>query len=252
MKSWFEIMKELYDEAKERGLWEKIRALLRGRKRILLLGASGAGKTQFVESIADALTDRLSPIQRTVAVEKRKAIIHDYPFLMLDTPGQRMDEAKRKKAITEAIGTGVEGIINVVCWGYHEADEADRSKAIPSKGNLIAKPDYLKERRDIELELLSEWVPWVDAGVSNWILTLLTKADLWWPDNDNAIRRYYEDGEYATIIRPTAISHSVVPYCSVIEPFYGTRTGGRFGDHQRAALRHHLLETLVRMSGIER
>ena len=177
--------------------------------------------------------------------------IEKTPFVLVDTPGQVLDEAKRKKAITDAIRDKVEGIINVVCYGYHEAEEAGSADAVPKSSRKIAKEPYLKRRQKVELDLLAEWVPAIDEKTANWILTIVTKADLWWPDTDSEVRKAYQEGEYADEFADFSDKHYVLPYCSVIEPFYGTRTSGLFGDHHRSVLRENLLQTILRLSGVE-
>lgn len=236
--------------AKELGLWDKVRFALTKRKKVLVLGASGSGKTQFVHSLHQPLANPLQMYQRTVTAHKRQLVVEDHPFVLIDTPGQRFDVAKRKRAITEAIQTRVEGIINVTCYGYHVADEADSTDAVAERGPAIAKAGYLRERRAVELDLLSEWVPHVDETVTSWVLTVVTKADLWWPDDGREIRDYYEQGTYAEVLGPLRTYHSVVPYCSVIEPFYGSRTSGRFGDQYRLGLHANLIETLARLAEV--
>jgi hypothetical protein len=184
-------------------------------------------------------------------VNKKKIVIDEYPFLVYDTPGQLLDEAKRKQAIMRAVRGGFEGIINVACFGFHEAAEAgNRKSAAYEKGPHLAKGDYLQARRKVEIELLSEWAPLVDEVAVKWVLTVVTKADLWWPDTNDHIKDHYENGPYAAVLDDVTDVHSVVPFCSVIEPFYGTRTGGRFGDRERVALRGHLLDTLLQLSGV--
>jgi hypothetical protein len=130
-------------------------------------------------------------MQRTIAVTQKSIPLAGHPFVLIDTPGQLLDEAKRKKAIQDAVRTGVEGVINVVCFGYHEADEADQKAAIPEKGGHIARAEFLKARRQVELDLLAEWVPQMDATVTKWVLTLATKGDLWWNEYQR-VKEYYE------------------------------------------------------------
>ena len=252
MSMWIDLAKGTYDAGKEFGLWKKLRQKLRRKKRILILGASGVGKTQFVHSLIAPLSARLTPLHRTVAVQHRDVVIDEYPFVLVDTPGQRQDDAKRKVAIQGVIRGGVSGIINITCFGYHEAQESGLAKdAVQVRGPGIAKSDYLESRRHAELELLPEWVPLIDQTMVPWILTLVTKADLWWPDDTGRIKKYYEDREYAETLQHLRAIHSVLPYCSVIEPFYGSKTSARFGDSDRVALRGHFLETLLRLTGVK-
>jgi hypothetical protein len=109
----------------------------------------------------------------------------------------------------------------------------------------------LKERRNIELALLSEWVPLLSGKETRWVLTLVSKADLWWPEREQ-VEAYYGQGEYAAKLLDLKKIHSVASYCSVISAFYGTRTSGYFGDPERAQVRKHLLESMIRLTGVER
>ena len=251
MSLWVEIPVGAYKIGKELGLWERFLNAFKKKRKILVLGASGAGKSQFVASLTPKLPFSLPSQPRTVDVHKKRAKIDKTPFILVDTPGQLHDEAKRKKAISDSIRDGVEGIINVVCYGYHEDEEARSAFAKPKSTNSIANKPYLRCRRKVELEQLAEWVPIIDRQTSKWILTIVTKADLWWPDTENEVSETYQTGEYAEKFGDFSIIHHVLPYCSVIEPFYGTKTSGVFGDHHRTVLRENLFKTILRLSGVE-
>jgi energy-coupling factor transporter ATP-binding protein EcfA2 len=238
-----------YKIAKEAGLLKSLSSFFRKKRKILLLGATGTGKSQFFDSIDDALSSRLTHTDRTAFPQKRRVIIKGIPFIFNDTPGQIANEATRKTAIKDAIRSDYEGIINIVCYGYHEADEADRSLALITENNeLTVNQDFLIDRRKVELDLLSEWIPFLDDKDAKWILTIVTKADLWWPDQ-NEILNYYKSGKYSKLISNCKIPHSVIPYCSIIEPFFDTKTSGKFGDTTRKKLRQNLLESLIRITG---
>lgn len=66
-------------------------------------------------------------------------------------------------------------------------------------------------------------MPLFDAETAKWVLTVATKADLWWPERDR-VEHYYSEGSYAEALGAFKSVHTVQPYCSVIEPFYGTKT----------------------------
>ena len=204
MSLWADLLKGGYTVGKELGLWQKLATSLRRKRKILVLGASGAGKTQFVNAVKNPLSIRLTTSQRTVSVERRKVTVEGFPFVLLDTPGQVLDEAKRKVAITDAIRRGVEGIINVTCYGYHEAAEAGSADAVAGTGGHIAKASYLTARRQVEMNLLSEWVPFMDEKMARWVITLVTKADLWWPEKER-VQHYYEQGNYAGAMDPPVL-----------------------------------------------
>lgn len=250
---WMELASAGYKVGEEAGLWKKLMAQLKRNRKVLLLGASGAGKSQFAESLRSLSPKRIPRERRTKTEQRTSARIEGTPFTLIDTPGQVIDEAKRKRSIANAFRVGVEGVINVVCYGYHEASEAGPAVALPDNpatSPMIAKPEYLEARRAMELHQIDEWIPRLDEKAAKWILTIVTKADLWWPDANQAIRTHYESGEYGRIFASFADRHYVLPYCSQIEPFFGNKTSGVFGEHQKGALREHLLETILRLSGV--
>lgn len=252
MSVWATLAEGAIEVGKQAGFWKKIRRAIRRKKHILILGASGTGKTQFLHSLKDQNAAALdAAFQRTVSVEKRSVVLDEYPFLLIDTPGQQLDQSKRRKAIAEAFTRGIEGVVNVCCFGFHEASEAGSEAALPKSGRGIADAEYLETRRELEIDLLSEWVPLFGSASARWVLTVVTKADLWWPENDR-VRRYYEEGKYGRATDELLAEKSVLPYCAVIEPFFKHKTSGVFGDQARAKLQAHLKESLIRMTGVVR
>lgn len=245
---WAAITAEALTTAARAGLFDKLVALVRRKRKILILGASGAGKTLFIRSLKEVMVKSIPALERSQFSDKTEVIIDNLPFLFVDTPGYILYSMTRKKAIQSAIKRRVSGILNVVCYGYHEG--LPRAvDAIDEAG--IAKPEYLKARRKLEIDLLSEWVQWVDKDVADWVITVVTKADLWWPDEDGTIQDYYESGSYYETLGnlPVSVQHVVLPYCSVIEPFYGHRVSGRFGNEDKQNLHDYLLQTLLSAVG---
>jgi hypothetical protein len=109
-----------------------------------------------------------------------------------------------------------------------------------------SKPDpkWLEDHRKVELAAASEWVPLMTARPS-YVITLITKADLWW-DNRDSVMRYYESGPYFDTIRDAAIKgHSVLPYSSVSHRFYGVApSSGLFETKDRAECQERFLREL--------
>lgn len=87
----------------------------------------------------------------------------------------------------------IAGIVNVVSYGYHES-RVDRNVAtIGGK----ASHEYLEKKRAEEIETLSEWMELLaDNSVVGWLITVVTKADLWWDQRDKVLE-YYSEGPYA-------------------------------------------------------
>jgi len=206
------------------------------------------GKTQLVRSLEKDMVKSIPTLERTRFTEKTKVIVDNLPFLFIDTPGHILYKTTRMKAIQSAIKSRVSGILNVVCYGYHEGIPR-AADAIDKTG--IAKPEYLEKQRKFEIDYLLEWIQWVDKDVADWVITVVTKADLWWPDEDQRIQDYYESGPYYEALGnlPVSVQHVVLPYCSVIEPFYGHRVSGRLGNKDKQNLHDYFLQTLLSAVG---
>lgn len=97
------------------------------------------------------------------------------------------------------------------------------------------------------MELASEWVPWVDKEVTDWVFTIISKADLWWPDNDEEVYRHYNTGDYRDALGnlPILVPHVVLPFCSIIEPFFGKYSIGTLGNTEKQRIHNYFLKTLL-------
>jgi energy-coupling factor transporter ATP-binding protein EcfA2 len=232
----------LFELAAKEGWLDRLKATFRKKHRVLVLGCSGVGKTELLESLTTVTPEVISHLNRTQFAERHRIRIAKEPFVFIDTPGQY--ESRRLSAIREEISKGLAGIINVVAYGYHET-KVGHDEAFLSKSKVSA--DYLSSRRLLELADLRAWVPLVGAReIANWLITVVTKADLWW-DRHNEVLNYYTEGPYlealdtAKSLNPVIIEHS-----SVFHKFYGEGPmSGTFDESDRTRARAHLLKTLL-------
>lgn len=241
---WGEILVGSAQAAHKAGLFKKLVALLKSRRKILVLGASGVGKSEFINSIKKEIIKAIPREERTVWTDNVKLIIDNLPFLFIDTPGHIEYKDERMNAIEDALLNGVTGIINVVCDGYHETDIAYDTFLEKSKQGVRVKPDFLEKNRKIELRMLGEWTSLVHPNRVKWIITLISKADIWWPDEDGSIHKFYKKGTYHNKI-PQSVLHCLAPYSSTIEPFYGIFSSGKFGSTKKSQARNYLIKLLI-------
>ncbi|MGH9846277.1 MAG: GTPase [Blastocatellia bacterium] len=129
---------EIISKAHKQGWFDKLVSALRKKHRVVVLGATGIGKTAFLESLTETLPRAIESMNRTVFNEKRRIKISKDLFIFTDTPGHRMYTKRRLEAIKEVLKMegGVEGIINVVSYGYHEAS----SVRLPAIGASAKAP----------------------------------------------------------------------------------------------------------------
>lgn len=244
----------IWDAADRTGLLDKVRDFFTNPSPIIVFGSTGSGKTNFLTSLAAGakLIDPISRDDRTEQVERSRIKIVDRPFSLIDTPGQRAHQHLRSEVVREAIGRAPVRIINVVSYGYHEYRMPSVADAVDGEGN--PRPEYLQRHRVDELAALDEWLPLLgDRGTTKWILTVVTKADLWWNDQNAAVA-HYDAGAYSELIKKAdpKLHHVVRPYCSVIHRFFGSsRLPGTFDDSERMKLVLEMLQQLSSLPGTD-
>src|SRR3954454_8278437 len=134
----------VYEIAKKEGAVRRAINFFKKRRKILVLGASGAGKTQFVKSLSVRIEAEIPRESRTQKPVKYLYEVTQDPFMFIDTPGEAAHADDRKPEIVKAMKGEFDGIINVVAYGYHEGDR-DAAEAIGV--DHVPKPDFLEARR---------------------------------------------------------------------------------------------------------
>lgn len=241
---------EIVNEAPEnyRKIVKMFNKYCRPTIRVLVVGESGTGKSQFLLTIC-----------------KKKEFVSDstmisYPCQLelpngrmvefIDTPGQQSLKPERKRSIKDIIRKKYSGIINLVCYGYQVTEETDASLVF--QGDVI-KESYLKENREKELKQLEEWLPEIDKDSNvKWVLTIINKADVWWEKRDEVIY-YYKNTKYGEKLKEllkVSIT-DVLPYCSVINPFCHKPMKLIFGEKEKYTLHCHLCSELKNLTDQE-
>ena len=211
--------------------------------KLLVLGESGTGKTQFINSILSNI-----PIKsHRTHLSKRNVLVFENgkKVVFIDSPGHKTLQAERKKVIDEIRRKKITGIINVVNYGYNESDTA-QDLNIFRTGTCDVKEEYLRENRIREIAQLSEWEAEItlDCKLKN-IVTIVNKADIWYSQYENVLN-YYEKGEYAQRLKLLGnISCHCFPYCSIIEPFYNKPMSIIIGEQKKKELHDDLINEFI-------
>lgn len=213
--------------------------------RVLLLGVSGSGKTQFVNSFLGI--PMLEDNRTYVPEEKYYIFPNGRKIQFVDLPGHATHKGARQKYIDEITKNKIAGIINVVNYGYNDAEvnEADVFKT----GENEIKNAYLRDNRKNELAQLNEWLGRIHAeSKPKWLITIVNKADIWYDKRDE-VAAYYENGEYgnAFVEIKRVLPHYTFLYCSVINPFGGRPMTIIMSERTKNELQKNFKESLLRL-----
>ncbi len=244
MENWLKFIDGMVDQARRQRRLDKVLELLGQSHRVMILGCTGVGKTNFCQALRSIVVEAIDAANRTEFPVHERLRINEHLFSLIDVPGQDRHEALRKQAMLSAMRQPRLGVINVVCYGYHEFGEG-REAAIDEQGRL--RGGFLEMQRQHELESSYEWLQILgDRTTLSWYITVVAKADLWWQQRDE-VMRYYNDGEYAnSLIGLRDLGGAVVPFCSVFRRFYGNiPLAGTFDDADRLRLRENMFRVLV-------
>lgn len=204
--------------AERRGLIRLITQKVRRKNEVLVLGISGSGKTNFLKSLETPAIRPIDRFERSQFTQRHNKVFANSSraFRFHDTPGQAMHISRRMEALRTVAAKKRFGIINVVSYGYVESGSIPAQNAVK---NGTAVPSYLQQQRDLEIDAIKEWLPAV-AHEAEFIITLVSKADLWFSSRHD-VRTHYETGFYGEAISRAGVKrHSVIEYSSVIHNFF--------------------------------
>jgi len=182
-----------------------------GRKKkgekssILIIGPGGTGKSTFGRILADqydAILQSLGVYEESIDIETYS--LKDDPSVeIIVPPGQEQRRDFTWSTLGQEISGGkFRGIVLVGAYGYHSFFGVSFKKhRLYKSGKKEFLQAFLKDRRSEEITVLNELAPFIKAcNKKCWLLTLVTKQDLWWR-NRAAVDNFYRIGDYGKIIK---------------------------------------------------
>jgi hypothetical protein len=169
-------------------------------KRVLIIGPGGVGKTTVGKLIAGHQPAPLElPGQYLESFDPETVSIKDDTrnVGLVIAPGQEHRRDRSWGEIESDIAKGTyHGIILVSAYGYHALGLSYKNHKL-YKGDVDEfLSDYLAARREDEKAVLQRLEPFIKSCPDKcWVLSLVTKQDLWFGEQ-TAVESHYREGVY--------------------------------------------------------
>jgi hypothetical protein len=181
---------------------------------ILMLGSGGTGKSTLGKLLSgkhDLLLDTPGDYKESVKVEEFR--LKDDPRTeIVSPPGQlHRRDATWNDLLREVVDGKYRGIIVINAYGYHTLgniryQETEIFARTGKRGFLAA---YLEERQADELSVLARLTDALHATEKKiWMLSLVTKQDLWWHER-RAVEDHYQRQAYSALIKKIQDHHGI-------------------------------------------
>jgi glycine/D-amino acid oxidase-like deaminating enzyme len=180
----------------------------RKKAGILIIGPGGVGKSTTARFLSGEFT---SPTEVPGKYDESLGLevypLDDDPRVELVVPpGQKHRRDATWNELERTISDGgYRGIILTCSFGYHSMGQYSYKDHGLYKGRLDEfMVAFLNDCRKEELAVLNRLSPHFCANDRKfWVLTLVTKQDLWW-DNRSTVESHYREGKYADAMEQIA------------------------------------------------
>ncbi len=224
---------------------------LKTSHRLLIVGASGSGKTAFLKHLVDDDSHILAD-ERSSIDERKEGKLQGSLFELITVPGQdgQIERGNRLDVYRELSRGEPVGIIHVTSNGYHEGPA---KLAEVFNEDRSVRDSYLTERRNEEVKSIRECLTHLggNQGNARWLITLVNKADIWWtPEHGREVVEAYENGSYTDVVGEFFQGpHAICRYSVRNQVFYGTMpVSGFYDDTLRSRDHDNLIARILDLS----
>lgn len=218
-------------------------------QRVVIYGVTGVGKTEFLHTV---LGRDFSDEQRTQdLIEYDFRLPDGHKIVFIDSPGHPSMRDLRDRLLEDYSQHKIQGIINVVCHGYHSTPDTPLDDVFQA-GTVHVKEEYLRENRKTELNQIYEWERFVRAHTQvKWFMTIVNKADIWY-DNFEEVDNYYRDtnGDYYNAVQGIGRCCETHTYhfCSIMKPFMQRFRSAQYSEVNKKRMYQELIAQLQRLA----
>ena len=222
---------------------------------VLIIGSGGVGKSttgRFLSGDGVRLAESTGKYDESLGAERY--LLDDDPNVeLIVPPGQKHRRDATWGQLQQTISAGgYRGIILPSSYGYHSLGQISYKHHRLYKGEKAAFMEaFLNECQADELAVLNRLSPHFSASDRKfWVVSLVTKQDLWW-DRRSEVESHYREGKYGRLmaqitkrIGPDKFRHEAVFTSFVISNFttghgevLATTVAGYDHNHQAESLR---------------
>lgn len=219
---------------------------------VIIFGTTGSGKSEFVRALLNQEVDTVNPPRTRFYIGKRLILKNGRKIKFLDVPGHSSLKQQRTSVTELILRKKIRGIINVVTFGYNDAEESEDVTIfkIDNTENPVVKNDYLSKNRLRELEQIQEWESFITStNKVEWVITVVNKSDIWYKNKEEVLS-YYQHGPYYEKFIKTiekVCKTNVYPYCSIISPFANKPMTLSFSERDKVKMHNELKNDILKL-----